>query len=33
MIEAGSVPDEIVAAWGADVEAFLRLREPYLIYR
>lgn len=33
MIEAGSTPEEIAAAWRPDVDAFLRLREPYLLYR
>ncbi len=31
-IEAGTALDEIVATWQADLEAFRRLRTPYLIY-
>jgi uncharacterized protein YbbC (DUF1343 family) len=32
MILAGKRPDEIVASWRAEVEAFARRRAPYLLY-
>ncbi|GMV05083.1 MAG: hypothetical protein AMXMBFR53_13630 [Gemmatimonadota bacterium] len=32
MLQEGRTPEEIVAAWRPDVEAFLELRRPYLLY-
>jgi len=29
---AGKKPGDIVAAWGANVERFMELRESYLLY-
>ncbi|MEU3507414.1 DUF1343 domain-containing protein [Streptomyces longwoodensis] len=32
-IDAGAGPDEVVAGWQAELEAFRRVREEYLLYR
>jgi uncharacterized protein YbbC (DUF1343 family) len=32
-IEAGASAEEIIASWGDDVKAFLKIREKYIIYK